>query len=307
MGYILITPAKNEVSGLPALAACIAGQTVPPLLWVIVDDGSSDDTPVVVAGLEERYAWIESVRKPTGRGYSHLAFAEAQRDGYERAVEICRGAGIGFEYVGKLDADISIPKDYFEALVLTLDADPGLAFVAGRHRTAQEGVVSDVPVDLFSAEEVADERLYKREFIKEAGGFPLSYSPDTVLAAKARLLGWRFALVPGTWFVEQRQLTPRSLWMRYRSKGVSRYYLHYHPVLVYAKVAAELMQPPRYQACAMLSGYLGAWLRRLPRIEDASIAEYFRHRRYADFMIAFRRAREEEGGYLGAMKSLFRK
>ena len=47
-GYILVTAAKNEGKNLPELIQSVAEQTIKPLLWVIVDDASTDNTPQIL-------------------------------------------------------------------------------------------------------------------------------------------------------------------------------------------------------------------------------------------------------------------
>ena len=42
----------------------VVGQTVRPAKWVIVDDGSTDATPAILAEYAARHDWIEVVAKP---------------------------------------------------------------------------------------------------------------------------------------------------------------------------------------------------------------------------------------------------
>src|SRR5436309_1023345 len=49
--YALVTPARDEGPNLRRLAACLTAQTVLPLAWVVVDDGSEDDTAAYVESL----------------------------------------------------------------------------------------------------------------------------------------------------------------------------------------------------------------------------------------------------------------
>ena len=47
--YVLITPARNEEAFIEKTIESMIHQTVAPLKWVIVDDGSTDRTPEIVS------------------------------------------------------------------------------------------------------------------------------------------------------------------------------------------------------------------------------------------------------------------
>src|SRR6476620_1111425 len=64
MRYVLITPARNEIAYLELTLKSVASQTVLPLRWVIVSDGSTDGTDELVTKYAKVYPWIELVRMP---------------------------------------------------------------------------------------------------------------------------------------------------------------------------------------------------------------------------------------------------
>ena len=72
MRYVLITPAKNERMFIAGVIESVVAQTVLPLRWVIVDDGSSDRTADIVIEYAARHPWIELVRRPP-RADRHFA------------------------------------------------------------------------------------------------------------------------------------------------------------------------------------------------------------------------------------------
>jgi biofilm PGA synthesis N-glycosyltransferase PgaC len=56
--YVAITPARNEAQNLLRLAPCMIEQTLPPAQWIIVDNGSTDDTLAIARKLADENAWI---------------------------------------------------------------------------------------------------------------------------------------------------------------------------------------------------------------------------------------------------------
>lgn len=129
--YILITPARNEEAFIEKTIESMIHQTVLPLRWVIVDDGSTDRTAEIVEIYAKRYPWIELARRPPRKDRNFAAKVYAFNDGFERI------RTLQFELVGNLDADISFGPDHFEFLISKFAEDPALG-VAGTAYT-QEG------------------------------------------------------------------------------------------------------------------------------------------------------------------------
>ena len=70
--YVLITPARNEAQLIEATISALVAQTVRPLKWVIVSDGSTDGTDEIVRGYLSANPWIELLRMPE-RAERHFA------------------------------------------------------------------------------------------------------------------------------------------------------------------------------------------------------------------------------------------
>src|SRR3954462_11194091 len=57
--YCLITPCRNEAKFIRRTLETTTAQTVPPARWVIVDDGSTDETPQIIAEYAHRFDYIK--------------------------------------------------------------------------------------------------------------------------------------------------------------------------------------------------------------------------------------------------------
>lgn len=73
MKYSLVIPCYNEARSLPALIARCRKltETVPDCEVVLVDNGSADDSPAVLAGELRDGEAVRSVRVPVNQGYGH--------------------------------------------------------------------------------------------------------------------------------------------------------------------------------------------------------------------------------------------
>ena len=106
--YVLVTPARNEARFIEDTIRSVISQTNRPLRWVIVSDGSTDETDEIVSRYAKDNAWIELVRMPARRERHFAGKVHAFNAGYARLQRL------SFDVVGSLDADISFDKNYFE-------------------------------------------------------------------------------------------------------------------------------------------------------------------------------------------------
>src|ERR1019366_2162640 len=118
--YVLITPARNEAQFIELTLKSMVGQTCRPLKWIIVSDGSTDGTDVIVRKYAADNPWIELVRMPE-RAERHFAGkVHAFNAGYARVKEL------NPYVIGNLDADVSIEPEHFQYLLSKFAEDPQL-------------------------------------------------------------------------------------------------------------------------------------------------------------------------------------
>src|SRR5436305_15324471 len=82
--YVLITPARNEEAFIEQTIRSVVAQSVLPMRWVIVDDGSTDRTAEIVESYEKRYPWVELIRRPRRLERNFAGKAHAFNAGFER-------------------------------------------------------------------------------------------------------------------------------------------------------------------------------------------------------------------------------
>src|SRR5262245_7194965 len=124
--YALISACRNEERYLDGLLECIASQTVRPLVWVVVDDGSTDRTYERACEAAMRLPFLRVERMPVTGERSFASQAYAANYGYQSI------RSEAFDLVGFLDADIRFSTDYYERLITRFAEDPRLALCGGR-------------------------------------------------------------------------------------------------------------------------------------------------------------------------------
>src|SRR5262249_42269899 len=134
--YVLITPARNEGAFLEKTIESVIHQTILPQKWVIVDDGSTDNTAEIVQRYLPRHPWMELVQMPQRRERHFAGKVGAFNAGFERVKDL------RWEIIGNLDGDISFDPDHFEFLAGKFAAEPTLG-VAGTVFKEEGGYSSD--------------------------------------------------------------------------------------------------------------------------------------------------------------------
>ena len=253
----------------------VVGQSEPPALWVIVDDGSTDDSREIIRDYMSRHDWIELVEVPD-RGHRAVGpgVIQAFYAGFDTV------ALDQFSYLCKLDLDLDLPPRYFEILMDRMEADPRIGTCSGK------AYFSDESGTLVS-EHIGDEmslgmtKFYSVACFQQIGGFVHEVMWDGIDCHKARQMGW----TPVSWddpelrFEHLRPMgsSHQSIYTGRRRHGFGQYYMGTHPLFMIASAVNKGMQRPFVLGgLAMLQGYFGAMLRRAGRQSDKDLITFIR-------------------------------
>lgn len=178
--YVLISPCRDEARTLETTIAAIAAQTIKPTLWIIVDDGSTDDTAKILAKSAEKYRYITVVtRSNRGKRSVGPGVVDAFYSGLEQ-INLN-----DFDYVCKLDCDLDFGPRYFERCIERMERDRTLGTVSGKLYLS-DGTEEHVD-DAFS---VGPVKFFRREAFEAIGGFVRQVSWDGIDCHMCRMLGW---------------------------------------------------------------------------------------------------------------------
>jgi glycosyltransferase involved in cell wall biosynthesis len=289
--YCLITPCRDEAEYARRTLYAVLRQTVLPALWVIVDDGSKDQTPAILAEYAARHPWIRIVKR-ADRGDRKLGggVIDAFYAGYETINPD------DFDYVCKFDLDLDLPPRYFEALMEKMEADPRLGTCSGKpfyraDRQATMNTPVTFPIDakspVFVSEKCGDEnsvgmiKFYRTRCFKQIGGFVRMLMWDGIDCHRCRMLGWVAASwdEPAIRFEHLRPMgTSHKNWWTGRVRhGVGQWYMGTGAAYMFASAAFRAFHPPVIVgSLAMLWGYLKSALTGKPRYEDLEFRKFLR-------------------------------
>jgi len=273
--YVVITPARNEGQYLPETIRSMTAQTVRPMQWILVNDGSTDITGELIDAAAEEYSWITGL---------HLtADGESQQRG-DRAIEakeivaFHRGlAHIRFpecwEYIVKLDADVGFESGYFEECLREFEKDDLLGVAGG---TIVTQVAGGFEVEKHPAFHVRGAtKIYRRSCWEAMGGISTRPGWDTLDEVKANQLGWKTRTLSGTEILHFRPTgAGNGSWKNGLKNGMWSYEIGYHPLFLLLRAGRQLFHPPYLTgSVALVTGYIRAAWQGLAR-PDEDLARY---------------------------------
>jgi len=250
--YVLITPARNEVDFIELTLKAVTNQTVKPLKWVVVSDGSTDGTDELVSKYAKDHEWIELLRMPERKERHFAGKVFAFNAGYERV------KNLAFDIVGSLDADMSFDPDYFEFLLGQFASRPKLG-VAGTP-FSEAGATYDYR--FASSEHVSGAcQLFRRECFESIGGYtPLKVGGiDLVAVSTARMTGWetRSFLERVSTHHKKTQNSKHSTSRRLFRSGYHDYLMGSHPLWQLSRSVFHMAKPPVLVGGAMILAGFG--------------------------------------------------
>lgn len=262
LNYVIITPARNEAQFIESTLQSVVAQTVRPLKWVIVSDGSTDETDAIVARYSAKHSWIELACMPR-RAERHFAGKVlAFNAGYARVKDL------DFQVIASLDADISFEPDYFEFLLMKLMADPSLGLTG---TPFQELSGRRYDYRFVSIEHVSGAcQVFRRECFEAIGGYiPVKGgSIDHIAVISSRMKGWKTRTFTEKTCTHHRELgTAQRKVLSSRFKyGIKDYALGNHPLWEVFRAARQMSLPPLcFGGIALGAGYFWAMLKRNDR------------------------------------------
>jgi glycosyltransferase involved in cell wall biosynthesis len=266
--YAVVTPVRNEVMNLKRLARCLVAQAVMPAQWVVVDTGSTDGTLSTARSLATTQPWVTVVEAPEAGG--------AIRGGpivraFERGIETL---GPGVDVVVKLDADVSVERDYFERLLAAFDEDPTLGIASGIALELERGAWRprfNTGTSVWGAA-----RAYRRDCLAAVRPLEERMGWDGIDELKAQLRGWTTRTIPELPFRHHRPEGARdgSRWRAWSARGRAAHYMGYRAWYLVARALHHARS--EWGALGMIWGYLAEAAARRPVCADAEVRSRLR-------------------------------
>ncbi len=279
--YCLITPCRDEAKYARRTLNSVTSQSVLPALWIIVDDGSHDQTPAILAEYAARFPFIRIMRRED-RGFRKLGggVIDAFYHGYDSINPA------EFDFICKLDLDLDLPAGYFETLMQRMIQEPRLGTASGKPYFIDESTGRRVSEKCGDENSVGMVKFYRTTCFVQIGGFVRALMWDGIDCHRCRMLGW----IAVSWddpslnFIHLRPMgTSHKNWWTGRVRhGTGQYFMGTGPVYMLASALYRLGHPPIIMgSAANLWGYFKSMATRQPRYGDAAFRQFLNRYQWA--------------------------
>jgi glycosyltransferase involved in cell wall biosynthesis len=275
--YVIITPAHNEESYIQFTIESVIKQNILPEQWIIVDDGSTDGTEAIIRSYKDKFPWIKLVTNPT--------FGDKPEGGGK----IVRAFYFGFntldisdyEFIVKLDADLSLPNSYFEEVCKTFATDPTVGMCGGFLTEYSEGKWKKASSAKYHLQGAI--KAYRKKCFDQIGGIPISLTWDGIDEMKAMSLGWKVEIL-NLEVKHHRQMS--TIINRGLSSSINvgkQYYKHgYDIFLAFCRSLTFGMRtkPHLLSTFGFLFGYFSDWWKKSPKSVTPELETFIRNFQY---------------------------
>lgn len=271
---VVISPVRDEAKFVSNTLEAMVAQTVRPQEWLFVDDGSTDDTRMIVESYSARFPWIRIISREN-RGFRQLGSGVVAAFNYGRENLVSKE----YRFIAKLDGDMSFPPKYIEVMLARLEDEPQLAAVSGKvFRPEKNGLVEEYMIDEMVAGQF---KLYKRDAFESIGGFTQTILWDGIDVHRCRIKGYSTLSFhhPEARLVHHRLMgsSDSSVYKGRVRLGRGIWFMGYHPLYAFASAVFRMREKPYVVGGVLIFlSYLYAAVRREPQFEDREFVRALR-------------------------------
>jgi biofilm PGA synthesis N-glycosyltransferase PgaC len=270
--FVIISPVRNEASHLAKTIVSISGQTILPSQWIVVDDGSTDNSRVILSAAASQFDWITLIsRADRGARKPGTGVIEAFYDGYALISK-------PWDFLVKLDGDVSFESNYFQRCFQKFSENSKLGIGGGTVCNLRDGkLVQESTIDPAFHVRGAT-KIYRRECWHQIGELIRAPGWDTLDELKANMLGWSTATFPDIKLIHHKPAgSADGSWKNWVKNGFSNYLVGYHPLFMLLKSVRRLAyRPYGIQSVGLMYGFLKGYFRRAPQLPERQLIAYIR-------------------------------
>lgn len=279
--YVLISPCRNEADFMKVTLDSVIKQSILPSLWVIVDDGSTDETPAILKEYAKKYSFITILTREN-RGHRSVGpgVIEAFYYGYD-TVDVDQ-----FGFICKFDLDLDLPPKYFEILIKRMNDNPRIGTCSGKAYFKDKKTAELISEKCGNEMSVGMTKFYRRRCFEEIGGFVRQVMWDGIDCHRCRQLGW-IAISwdePELQFIHLRPMgsSQQSIFTGRMRHGFGQYFMGTGVIYMLASAVFRMIHPPYFVGgMAMFWGYIKSFFTQAPRFEDKALRQFINQYQWA--------------------------
>ena len=277
--YVVISPVRNEEDYIEKTIQSVLAQTIEPDEWIIIDDGSRDNTGKIIDSYSKQYPWIRTIHR-LDRGFRNAGegVIEAFYEGYKAL------RTQAWDFIVKMDGDLTFERDYFERCFEYFKKDQILGIGGGDiyHLINGKYVLEKNP--RFHVRGAT--KIYRKPCWDDIGELIKAPGWDTLDEVKANMMGWNTRSFADIMVIHHRFTgAANGAWSNMVKNGKANYICGYHPIFMLFKCIKRLNHKPYIIASiGLLYGFLSGYFKKQPQIDDRNLIDYLRKQQIRRFI-----------------------
>jgi len=277
MKYVIITPAKNEADYIRNTMESVTRQSLRPMQWIIVNDGSTDNTEEIIREYMKKHSWIKLL--------DHKNESKIREGGVKVVDVFYHGfnhiSNHGYNFLAKLDADLTLPRDYFKKVAECYRDDPDVGLCGGYLINEMSGKTRRDKSAGYHLRGAL--KTYRKACYDDIGGLRRVYNWDGLDEMTAMHRGWKVKILD-TAVVHHRQTSAKiNRGIRNSYRAGEEYYRDGNSCLLSAlrAVSYGLKTRPRIMSgVVFIVGFISAWTHKKEKHVDKELERFMRQFQY---------------------------
>lgn len=270
--HVVVTPSRDESVFLPQLVDSMAKQTIVPSEWIIVSHNSGKSSMDYLEHICKKHEWI-TIKSIDDKSRRKRGGQIAKLVNYGLS-----SSSLNWDFFSKIDADMVLPEDYFEAILTNFDDSPRLGIASGSCYLIEgrRKLVEFVSPD----HSRGGLKTYRRKCFDEIGGIREINGWDGIDNALAQMNGWETCCFSEIEVHHQRRTGSyygliRGCFETGRFAHSMRYYT---PFIIARSAHRMLRKPIIFGGISMLAGYFANYLAMRPTFDEDDVIEFLRNK-----------------------------
>ncbi len=270
INYVVISPVRNEELHIEKTIQSVVDQTIKPIAWVLVNDGSKDRTREIIEAYIKNNSWMMVIdREDRGFRLPGKGIVEAFYEGFEQVKDL------NWNFIVKLDCDLSFEPNYFKNILDEFERNPLLGIASGKTFLPVDGDVKNLQLEwCHDTCTRGPSKVYRKEVFEKIGGIRREHGWDTMDDIAAMVEGYTVRSFYNYKLIHYRPIGTRTNTHQGVGQGMRLgahlYYLGYHPLFIILKGIKMVWtdRPFLLAGLAMAASYFLSVLRKDKAIND---------------------------------------
>ena len=273
--YVIISPVRNEEDYIEKTIKSVISQTIIPLEYVIVNDGSTDETTNIIERYVNEFNWIKSINRPPKEHSPGAGVVHAFYDGFNHV------ENTDWDFIVKLDGDLEFEQFYFEKLLNKFAANPKLGLASGTTYEPRNGKLKkdNMPEDHVRGAA----KMYRKKCWEDIGGIQPVLGWDTIDELKSQVLGWETRSYKDLIIVHYKPIgfKQTNVIKREIRAGERQHYLGYLTLFALLRGLFRMLQKPYFIAGVLnIFGFLRARINKSEQIKELELIKHLKKKQW---------------------------